>query len=57
MCQNKVYFPRRGHTCLLVAFCRYSGRLGVLLGEMLLIVPHPCSLLTGYTFYLFQTYD
>lgn len=57
MCQNKVYFPRRGHTCLLVAFCRYSGRLGVLLGEMLLVVPHPCSLLTGYTFYLFQTYD
>ena len=55
--QKKVYVPKITKDFLFVSFFKRSGRVVYLILEVVIILPHPCSLFTGFTFQLFQTMD
>ena len=55
--QRKVYVPNKIKDNILVSFFKRSGRVTQLILEIIIILPHPCSLFTGQAFQLFQTMD
>ena len=55
--QKKVFVHHKSKDNLIVSFFKRSERVALLVIEVIIILPHPCSFLTGYTFKLFQTMD
>ena len=48
--QKKIYMPNKLKSNWFLSYLKHSGTVWMLVIEIIVILPHPCSFLVGYKF-------